>query len=87
MASDGGSLVFIVANPKGELIRYNTATQAFHRLGKRYGITDRSLGVSVYGGKVYQTIMSKHQIDVYDATATANAYLQTLPVGLVSPEL
>lgn len=87
MASDGGELVFITANPKGELIRYNTVTQTFHRLGKRYGVTDRSLGVSVYDGKVYQSIMSRHQIDVYNANVTSNAYIQTLPVGLVAPEL
>ena len=87
MASDGGNLVFVTANPRGALYRLNTATLAWNELGKRYGITDRSLGVSVYGGKVYQTIMSRHQIDVYDANLTSNAYLQTLPVGLVSPEL
>jgi sugar lactone lactonase YvrE len=88
MTSDGGDLVFIVANPKAEIIRFNTATNAFDRLGKRYGMTDRSLGVSVYNGKVYQTIMSRHQIDVYNAAgAPGSAYLETLPVGLVSPEL
>jgi sugar lactone lactonase YvrE len=94
MASDGGNLVFITANPKAELVRFNTATYAFHDLGRRFGMTDRSHGVSVYNGKVYQTIMTRHQIDVYDANGASGgegsnppAYLETLPVGLVAPEL
>ena len=93
MASDGGDLVFITANPKAELMRFNTTTNTFTRMAKRYDPTDRSHGLAVYDGKVYQTIMSRHQIDVYDkngaagSTGTPPAFLQTLPVGLVAPEL
>ncbi|MNR88785.1 Serine/threonine-protein kinase PknD [compost metagenome] len=91
---DGGSKVFILVNPGGRLLRYDTASGGLTLLARKYGNPDFSHGISVYQNVVYQTIKTRHRIDLYDANGAAGeaggatpAYQGDLKVGLVAPEL
>jgi len=94
IVSDGGSKVFILVNPGGRLLRYDTASNALTLLARKYGNPDFSHGISVYQDVVYQTIKTRHRIDLYDANGAAGtaggatpAYQGDLKVGLIAPEL
>ncbi|MNS78780.1 hypothetical protein D3C72_1124110 [compost metagenome] len=91
---DGGSKFFVLVNPGGRLVRYDTANGSITLLARRYGNPDFSHGISVYQNVVYHSVKSRHKIDLYDANGAEGvaggatpAYQGDLKVGLVAPEL
>lgn len=88
MTSDGAGKVYLAKNPFCGVLRLDTTTNALVTFANNaYGAGDRSLGLSVYNGTLYQTITSQHKIVTYDTGAPLPAPPTALPYGLVAPEL